>query len=84
MATLGPRPGSTDEEEPSDDQQRGHADNKKRRHSDPKTKEVFEDFNKKTFVVTCDPVELSRGLSIMADTEFVAMFSGIVDVSKKA
>ena len=33
---------------------------------------------------TCDPVELSRGLSIMADTEFVAMFSGIVDVSKKA
>ena len=36
------------------------------------------------FVVTCDPVELSRGLSIMADTEFVAMFSGIVEVSKKA
>ena len=36
------------------------------------------------FVVTCDPVELSRGLSIIADTEFVAMFSGIVDVSKKA
>ena len=51
-----------------------------------KTKEVFEDFNKKTFhfVVTCDPVELSRGLSIMADTEFVPIFSGIVDVSKKA
>ena len=36
------------------------------------------------FVVTCDPVELRRGLSIMADTEFVAMVSGIVDVSKKA
>ena len=33
---------------------------------------------------TCDPVELRRGLSIMADTEFVAMVSGIVDVSKKA
>ena len=35
-------------------------------------------------VVACDPVELRRGLSIMADTEFVAMVSGIVDVSKKA
>ena len=36
------------------------------------------------FVVTCDPVELRRGLSIIADTEFVAMFSGIVEVSKNA
>ena len=80
--TLGPRPGSVDEEEPSVDQQTIHADNKKRRRSDPKTRDNFtENFN---FGVTCDPVELSRGLSIMADTEFVAMFSGIVDVSKKA
>ena len=70
------------EEELSVDQQKVHADNKKRRRSDPETRNVFkENFH---FVVTCDPVELSRGLSIMADTEFVAMFSGIVEVSKKA
>jgi hypothetical protein len=28
-------------------------------------------------------VELSSGLSIIAETELVAMFSGIVEVSKK-
>ena len=85
--TLGPRQGSVDEEEPSVYQQIIHAGNRKRRHSDPETKDVFTDSEKKDFyvvVVTCDPVELRRGLSIMADTEFVAMVSGIVDVSKKA
>ena len=71
-----------DEEEPSVDPQRVHADNKKRRHSDPETRDNFT--KECHFDVTCDPVELRRGLSIMADTEFVAMFSGIVDVSKKA
>ena len=47
---------------------------------------IFRELNNKhaPLVITCDPVELSRGLSIMADTEFVAMFSGIVDVSKNA
>ena len=79
-----------DEEEPSVYQQIIHAGNRKRRRSDPETKDVFTDSEKKDFyvvdvvVVTCDPVELRRGLSIMADTEFVAMVSGIVDVSKKA
>ena len=88
--TLGPRQGSVDEEEPSVYQQIIHAGNRKRRRSDPETKDVFTDSEKKDFyvvdvvVVTCDPVELRRGLSIMADTEFVAMVSGIVDVSKKA
>ena len=88
--TLGPRQGSVDEEEPSIYQQIIHAGNRRRRRSDPENKDVFTDSEKKDFyvvvavVVTCDPVELRRGLSIMADTEFVAMVSGIVDVSKKA
>ena len=91
--TLGPRQGSVDEEEPSVYQQIIHAGNRKRRRSDPETKDVFTDSEKNEIyvvgvvvvdVVTCDPVELRRGLSIMADTEFVAMVSGIVDVSKKA
>ena len=84
-----------DEEEPSVYQRIIHAGNRKRRRSDPETKDVFTDSEKKDFYlvvvvvvvvvdVTCDPVELRRGLSIMADTEFVAMVSGIVDVSKKA
>ena len=82
-----------DEEEPSVYQQIIHAGNRKRRRSDPETKYIFTDSEKNDLyavgvvvvdVVTCDPVELRRGLSIMADTEFVAMVSGIVDVSKKA